>query len=766
MSNISLTSSLIDSVGGDPTSRTKSTLKGVSTVAALRQIATAGLLDGDTITTSSATNISDTKGSGLWRYDASDNSSTDNLGTIVTPATGVGRWKRIYQGPINAAWFGVSPSNSDNTQALQNAVDFVGTNTYSGNPGGTLFIPSGYYRFKFASGTSGLTTISIPYENVFIEGEGRNTILRTDLTSGQHSYFFTWSETGLRGQGGGIRKIRFDGNSQLKWCVFLDAWRFWSMEDVNALDVYGGLLDACNNQTTFGENIHVNRVDVISSSGTNSCFSQYGVRFRAGSVGSWSECSIRSSLFVNIWDTGVYLDGCARFTVDQIGTGCNTTSTNTIDGQAKSGALHCVVITNSINNGSTTDTGHHSIRGIYFESHVGTETATVNQAVMIDSPASQVSGFNRYNRVEDVTISASLDPATIAIYNNSSTTALTSDNTFTGNKRGYRINQAVIGPNVVNTYLNLTPSAGNVFAISDQGTRTFINGVNNYAYSTGLYPDTTPGAGKMDVGYFSRDTNTGRVCWQDKNGVPVLLYGRPGVDTVAPYGAQRIRALGTPAAPTITRGSTGSTTYTYYWVAVDKDGNKSLPSAAATINNGPASLAGSARNLITGMPVDGAVTYDLLKGSTSTSVATGLTSPFYYDGGAGTSAYTPAASAPPGTLIVDGHFTASATATPTIAAGAAAGTSPTISISGSDQQGLITITTGTSPATGVLATVTFGNVWATAPKVPVIGPASGNAGASGAYCDASAVTTSAWTIKVDAALAASTTYKFAYQVGG
>jgi len=756
--------------GGGTLADALAPLKGFPTVAALRNAPTAIFKDGDLVTTASVSGMLDTKGGGIWRWDASDSTSADNTGTIVTPGSGgAGRWKRVFSGSISAAWFGVSPANADNTRALQNAVDFIGTGVFNPNAGGVLTIPAGYYRFKFAAGTSGLTTISVPYENIMIEGEGRGTILRTDLSGlppgTQHGRFFTFSQTGNRGQGGGIRQLRFDGNSQLQWCVFLDSWRFWHMEDVSALDVFGGLLDACNNQTTFGENIHVNRLDYISSSGTNSCFTQYGARFRAGTAGSWSECSVRNSLFVNCWDTAVVLDGCVRFTVDQIGAGCNSASSNTIDGLTKTGCLHALVITNSVVNGSTVDTGHHICRNIYHESHTGAESPNTHQAVVIDTPSPQTTGFNRYNRIENVDIDTMLGKAVVVISNTSGVYGLTSNNTFVGNRRAYSTNQVQVLANVVDTSLTLYPSAGFLYAITDLGVRTFVNGVTKYAYLTGLYPETTPGQGKMDVGHFSRDSNTGRVCIQDKDNVPVLVYGRPGLDTVSPYGAQRIRALPAPAAPAITRSVAGTTTYTYYWVAVDKDGNKSLPSPAATIANGPASLAGSSRNLVTGMPVDGAVTYDLLKGNTTTSVATGLISPFFYDSGTATSAYTPATSNPPGTLVVDGHVTLSALAIPTIAAGAAAGTGPTVSITGNDQQGVITLVIGTAPAAGILATITFGNTWSTAPLTPVIGPATTNAGASGVFVDPADVGTASWKIRAGTALVAGTTYKFAYHVG-
>lgn len=60
-----------------------------------------------------------------------------------------------------------------------------------------------------------------------------------------------------------------------------------------------------------------------------------------------------------------------------------------------------------------------------------------------------------------------------------------------------------------------------------------------------------------------------------------------------------------------------------------------------------------------------------------------------------------------GDLVLNGHLVGPATG-PSIAAGAAAGAGPTISILGNDNWGRILITPGTSPTTGTLATITFG----------------------------------------------------------
>ena len=107
-------------------------------------------------------------------------------------------------------------------------------------------------------------------------------------------------------------------------------------------------------------------------------------------------------------------------------------------------------------------------------------------------------------------------------------------------------------------------------------------------------------------------------------------------------------AYGTPAAPTVApQGVVGSTTYTYYVVAVTRDGKRSLPSAAGTTSTGNATLTSGNFNRLTWAAVPGAYAYDILKTNTATRLATvtkaGANVPpatTYDDIGGGTSAYT------------------------------------------------------------------------------------------------------------------------------
>lgn len=98
--------------------------------------------------------------------------------------------------------------------------------------------------------------------------------------------------------------------------------------------------------------------------------------------------------------------------------------------------------------------------------------------------------------------------------------------------------------------------------------------------------------------------------------------------------------------------------------------------------------------------------------------------------------------------------------TPTIAAGAAAGTSPpTPTVAGNDLCHSIAVTTGTSPTTGVLCTVTFNQLLEPALFVNVVFSAGDpNAASNIAKFYVSSAGNNSYSISVNAALSASTAY--------
>jgi hypothetical protein len=109
---------------------------------------------------------------------------------------------------------------------------------------------------------------------------------------------------------------------------------------------------------------------------------------------------------------------------------------------------------------------------------------------------------------------------------------------------------------------------------------------------------------------------------------------------------------------------------------------------------------------------------------------------------------------------------------PTIAAGSGAGASPVVTVAGSDQGGLITVTVSTTPAaSATVATVTFGQAFAAAPRAVILTPAGPNSaplsGNAQVYVDSTATSTTAFVLKVGStALAVATTYKWYYAVIG
>ncbi|MBW3568879.1 hypothetical protein KY385_01995, partial [Candidatus Parcubacteria bacterium] len=97
----------------------------------------------------------------------------------------------------------------------------------------------------------------------------------------------------------------------------------------------------------------------------------------------------------------------------------------------------------------------------------------------------------------------------------------------------------------------------------------------------------------------------------------------------------------TPSAPTVTNvGTIGSTTYDYFIVAKNANG-ATIPGPAGTTSTGNAILDATNYNTISWTAVANATSYDVLKGTTSTSLATSVTATTINDTGQATSAYTP-----------------------------------------------------------------------------------------------------------------------------
>lgn len=125
-------------------------------------------------------------------------------------------------------------------------------------------------------------------------------------------------------------------------------------------------------------------------------------------------------------------------------------------------------------------------------------------------------------------------------------------------------------------------------------------------------------------------------------------------------GGFRLQALATPTAPTITpQGTTGATTYTYYVVAVDRQGKRTVQSPVGTTTTGNATLTGVNFNRITWSEVTGAQTYEIIRtvgGATQGRIATGVTVFTFDDTGIAATAYAAAGRAETADMLIDGDF--------------------------------------------------------------------------------------------------------------
>lgn len=114
------------------------------------------------------------------------------------------------------------------------------------------------------------------------------------------------------------------------------------------------------------------------------------------------------------------------------------------------------------------------------------------------------------------------------------------------------------------------------------------------------------------------------------------------------------------------------------------------------------------------------------------------------------------------------YYTTSAA--PSISAGAGAGTSPTVSVSGTNEDGVVTVTTGTLPTLGATAaTITFSSSFAFPTDCSVtLTPGNSSAALlSGTTMVYTTGNTSTWIITAGtAALGAATTYIWNYHIGG
>lgn len=98
---------------------------------------------------------------GHFTVDSSDTTSLDNGGTVIVDGTGR-RWKRQYDGAINAAWFGAVAGSADSYAGLQAALNFCAS--ASQGSAKALYI-SGKHKCS--------QSLVIPKEFITIFGDGQ-----------------------------------------------------------------------------------------------------------------------------------------------------------------------------------------------------------------------------------------------------------------------------------------------------------------------------------------------------------------------------------------------------------------------------------------------------------------------------------------------------------------------------------------------------------------------------------------------------------------
>jgi hypothetical protein len=118
-----------------------------------------------------------------------------------------------------------------------------------------------------------------------------------------------------------------------------------------------------------------------------------------------------------------------------------------------------------------------------------------------------------------------------------------------------------------------------------------------------------------------------------------------------------------------------------------------------------------------------------------------------------------------GTLTAKNNYSTSSS--PSIVAGAASGSSPSVGISGSNQDGSIEIMTGTSPSIGTICTITMSGGFAyPVTTTPVITAVGSTTILKTANIGIGSTSTTTFTLYTTVALAANTTYQWNYHNGG
>lgn len=176
----------------------------VPTIAALR-LAVSG--KHSSISVQAYSSFNDLAG-GIFDYDSSDTTTSDNGGTVVV--AGTKRYKRRFTGALNVKWFGAkgdsdgtAGNGTDDTSAIQSACDAVTT-------GGAVYFPPGTYRIT--STVYPATPVTISTANVRLFGEGEASKIFVD-DAGDGAYnVSSFNAITVNASGCRIEKLSFVGS--------------------------------------------------------------------------------------------------------------------------------------------------------------------------------------------------------------------------------------------------------------------------------------------------------------------------------------------------------------------------------------------------------------------------------------------------------------------------------------------------------------------------------------------------------------------------
>lgn len=267
--------------------------QGVTTVPVgqdLRAMDVATILDNSLFITEGVVSVND-GGGGLWVYDA-DSVATDNIGTVIAPDSGVGRFLRIYSGDIHLAWFAPTLGNDvdngpDNDVACASAV------AVAKPTGATIILPVGTLVISthFPIRNEDTPPVALEdYNGITVWGSGRASIVKQWNAGGTAADVFNLN--GVKN----VNLLNFTITSQIDSGV--------STSGTNAVSVING------GENILCQNIHAYKLPYILSGPDFDGGSAFTIQHAANALNDWN---IR---FINCSGEGDAVAHCGAYGIN------------------------------------------------------------------------------------------------------------------------------------------------------------------------------------------------------------------------------------------------------------------------------------------------------------------------------------------------------------------------------------------------------------------------------------------------------------------